>query len=174
MKKTNKLLVLLAAVSIAVLSIGPARAYFTDSTRTDGADTVVLGSRGTITEQMEQSPGAHIKKITVTNTGDVPMFVRARVFYAPDLTVAVSGWIKQGTDPENGYETAYYLYDGIVEPGETASGLTVTVTGFPTDGTAGDKRNVVVVYESVPVFYNEQGEAVMNWDQAITFVGTEG
>lgn len=174
MNKTNKLLVLLALILIVTLSIGPAFAYFTDSVQTDGAETVVLGSKGEIGEEMDQGPGTHIKRVAVTNTGDVPMFVRAKVFYAPELTVAVSGWIRQGTDPAGGFETAYYLYDGVVEPGDTASGLTVTITGFPTDGEEGDKLNVVVVYESVPVLYDENGEAVMDWDQAITAPGTDG
>ena len=163
MNKNRFLLIVTAAILICTFSIGSAMAYFTDYAQTNGAVGVVAGTKTVLTEDVDPGAGSFVKHVSVKNTGTAPCFIRAKVFYPSDLTVSVSGWTAGAED--------YYYYGSPVEPGDSAAGLDVTVSGFPTDDTNLQpdisKLNVVVVYECVPVRYDENGQPVEKWDQKI-------
>lgn len=153
--KWNK--TILAAVAVILplgMGIGNALSYFTDSVTSAGGYAVEVGEPQTdITETF----GNWTKHVTVTNTGDIPVYVRARAFSGSRYELVCSGetdengagWTKTGD---------YYEYDTVLEPGQKTPVLNIEIKNVPKDATDRDSFNVVVIYERTPaVQYNEDG-----------------
>ena len=160
MKRRTIFLAVLAAALVLVMGIGSAFAYFTATTSAAGSITISLEPR---TEIHEPDVINGVKHIVITNEEDAePAWVRAQVFAgasAGELTVDGSGW----TDGGDGW----YYYDAILEPGGQTEELLVTISRLVDTEDApeeGDNFNVVVVYESTLVLYDEAGEAYADWD----------
>ena len=82
--------------------------------------------------------------------GSDPVYVRARAFCGSqyELIYAGNDWLAA--------DDGFYLYKGIVEGGKTTTELTITVKGE-------EKKNsfdVTVIYESIPVQYDEDGNTL--------------
>ena len=183
MRKRNLILITLVLALILCASIQPTIAYFTSYARAKGGHKVTLGDTTTITETFS----SWTKKVTITNSaGSAPVFIRAKVLYEGPYTIAVSGtgW--------TGAQDGYYYYGSsasnltMLEGGQkTENPLCVKIEGVPSekssDGTSnpafqqlkdGESFSVVVVYESTPVRYHEDGTAYANWDAEIVEVGS--
>lgn len=144
-KKTgNALLAFTAAALVLTANVGSANAYFTTYVEAQGGAVVHLGDETHIREDVD----GWVKHLTVFNReGSDPVYVRARAFCGSqyELTYAGNDWLA--------VDDGFYLYKGIVEGGQTTTELTITVE-------AGEKKNsfdVTVIYESIPVQYDESG-----------------
>lgn len=159
MKKKRILLALLALALAVSVSLPAAMAYFTTNARASGTRTLELGGRTTIEENM----AGWSKEITISaEEPSQPMWVRARAYadVATRLTYdAGSNWVHNSTD---GW---WYFTLPLANPaGEgtvtQTSMLKVTIDPIKVSevGVVPDGFEVPVVYETVPVSYNENGE----------------
>ena len=163
MKKTKYLLTLLAAGTILTAGIGQAMAYFTTYVEAEGSLTIKLGDETTIIENFENWE----KELIVGNEeGSEPVFIRAKAFYAPDtleLTYRGEGWSKGSDD--------YYYYNTWLESGEGTKSLYIKIENIPQDVAKGDVFNVIVIYESTPVLYKEDGTPYADWTSELVVTG---
>lgn len=180
MNSNDKKLKILRPVVIAVLAMalvsgagmGTAWAYFTTYATMKGGVTLSLGDT---TEIFEDAKG---NKKTITITTDPtsqPVYVRAKAFSGDDFGLTYSapegGWSENTND-------GYWYYDEILAPavdektGEPKKGsttpLTVEISRKIVEGEEiqeGDSFNIVVIYETVPVTYDKQGNPeTPKWD----------
>lgn len=133
--------------------IGAAWAYFSATASTSGGQTLRLGHE----EHADETFSSWTKTVRITSTEDSwPVYVRARGFsdYALDYGNAGS-WEADGD---------WMYYSRILPPGETADDLVVQIRDVPdasTPGLAdGEDFNVIIVYETAPVEYGENGDPV--------------
>ena len=101
------------------------------------------------------------KHVTIQNTGDVDCFVRVRAFagekYQDGLTYADdNGKWSPGED-------GYYYYSDVVPAGGEAEELRIGVNNMDSE----ESFNVIVVQESTPALYDEQGNPYADWNRVM-------
>lgn len=147
----------LAATTVALvlgMSMGSAWAYFTDTTYASGGLYVKPE-----TTTIEEYNGPGTKVIRIKNTSEeVSVWVRARIFAADELKADAKGTNWAGSIK------GWYTYAEPVPAGEETLSLTVSfglkqlkTPEHPEYAETGDEKNVIVVYECVPVTYNADG-----------------
>lgn len=168
-----------AALLIGGMAVSPAWAYFTDSHGTRGGIRVAVEPRTDIEEDFDEK-GKHAY---IRNTSrDVPVFVRARVYTnAAEYLGPVSGdgWTS-APDAEGWYYYGEVLdpydpEDPAADPARSITRPLDVVVRFQTrettriidaDGTVseftntvhtGENFNVIVVYEAVPIQFDDGG-----------------
>jgi len=151
MSRNSFILAAFAALLVLGTSIRPAMAYFSCYTEAAGAKEILLSDD---TEIDEPAVEDWIKHLVVTNTGDSAVFVRAKAFAADRYSLSCGGQNWTGTQ-----EDGYCYYRLPVETGAKADELLVKISGIPEDELLrdGDGFNIAVIYEAVPVRYNEDG-----------------
>ena len=169
MKKRRIFLLLLVAALIFCVSVPSALAYFTTQTKAKGGYTV---PDRYITE-VEESFHDWTKDISIVNAeGSGPVFIRARAYAGSGYGIA---YRSDGNWYDGGDGWWYYrpiLYAQTRDEngalvGGTASGLSVTVSNIPDEPRVGENFNVVVVYESTPVQYDENGQPFADWTMTL-------
>lgn len=161
--KKNRLLCSICAGALAVCLIAGARAdtstaYFTAYDSVNGGKTVAQVSTTTVTEKWER--GNFTKTVSVTNTGNIPCYVRVKFFKGSEkisLEYSGDGWTL--------HDDGYVYYNPEVAAGTTTGELVAKVVvpeGYEED------FNVIVVEESTPVLYNEAGEPYANWELKVS------
>ncbi len=151
MKKMRYAAAVLAAAAIMTAGLGQAWAYFTTYATAEGGYVIKLGDRTEITENFSD----WTKTVTVTNEeGAAPVYVRVKAFGPStyELIYEGPGWTAK--------EDGYYYYDGMVPGGGSTGPLNIRINGIPEDAKDGDTFNVIVIYESTPVLYDENGSAL--------------
>lgn len=164
--KMNKKVISLAACALALtvgLYVKPAMAYFTASVSANGKVPVEIDTHANITESGE----GQTKVISVTNTEQTPCYVRVAVIMPESIsaTYVGEGWSLN--------DDGYYYYKNILQPGESANELTLSID--TTNALADAKLtyadfNVIVIPESAMVLYNEDGRAEEGWNQKAKYV----
>lgn len=177
MKKSRIWLAFLA-LALAVTTVLPGTwAYFTANARAGGGRTVRLQNETEIEESF--SFGDWEKKVTITAAeGTQPVWVRARAYsaYGLDYATEGTGW---SLDQNDGW---YYFNTPLANPVD-ADGKPVEPPQWTTTeadvlrvhvqvkdlepGEVPEDFDVVVVYETTPVTYNEQGEPQANWNMTV-------
>ncbi len=169
MRKSKILMTALALASVLVLTVGTAMAYFTDHTSASGSTPITLGSKTTIVEPtVEVNETEAEKTIVVSNEGPESCYVRVKAFWGSELDVVM---VKDAYWTEAPAGT--YTYSEILAAGEDTSAhpLKLTISGLPETANEGDTLNVVVVYESTKVTYDENGDPeAPNWEMATVVV----
>lgn len=172
---------LLTAASVLTAGVSGALAYFTTYTGAEGGHVVHLGDR----TQIRESFDSWTKHVTVTSDPESePVYVRARAFcarygfrYQPSSerwTTGKGGWneiVPEGADE-------YYYYTEILNGGESTEVLDVVID-IPSKEEDekfedGDNFNVIVIYESTPVRYHEDGTPYADWTQTLDVVTDTG
>lgn len=141
-------LALAAAFTVASAGIGTAWSYFTTFAEAAGGYTIRLGDRTEITEDFTD----WTKHVVITNEdSSEPVYIRVRAFCGSQYKLLYSGegWT-QGSD-------GYYYYNEIVNGGASTAKLDVRIEDIPDDPEVTARFNVVVIYESTPVRYHEDG-----------------
>jgi hypothetical protein len=156
----NKNIILAASALCLVLSatVNVASAYFTTYAQAKGGYTIELGEQTNINEKFS----GWVKYVTITSAADSkPVYVRAKAFSGSQYTLdySGSGWTL-GKD-------GYYYYDAILNPSESTGELLVQISGVPVNPDGEEAFNVVVVYESTPVLYDETGAAYADWNVSV-------
>ncbi len=157
MKKLNVCLAALAIAMVLGAGIGSAWAYFTTYAEARGGNTIRLGSW---TELHEEFSG-WTKRVTVSSDAQSqPVYVRMRAYAGSEYELVyedVSGKWTAGAD-------GWYYYDDILVGGGATTELRVHIGNIPEDAEEGDDFNVVVVYESTEVCYDESGNPYADWN----------
>lgn len=159
-KQINKKTLGLAAAALVLtagLSVGGTMAYFTTYTQTSGSVPLSLG--GSITTEPHEEVEDWTKHVTIENTGDADCFVRVRAFagaqYQDSLVYSGENWSLAAD--------GYYYYSRILSPGETSGELLIAIDNQDTE----QSFNVIVVQESAPVIYDENGNPTGDWDHIL-------
>lgn len=170
MNKRKLVLTFLVFALIISANIQPAIAYFTTFTYAKGGHPIYLRDTTRIEEQFSQQT-KHVRIKSEANSS--PVWVRAKVFYAYQgiEKITISGvndpskWQEGATDG-NGY--VYYNYSEPLPGGGTTEELTVKIETKSKETLtpdAGDQYDVIVVYESTPVRYDENGKEIpVDWN----------
>ena len=161
MKRKSIVLAAAAAVLALAVSLPLAWGYF--STYTEAKGGVRLQNRRVETDIKEEVK-EWVKHVTITNSQDGgPVYVRARAFAGGgyELTyLSEDGSWRDGGD-------GFYYYNGILGPGEETPELQVKINNIPEDAVEGQEFEVVVVYETTPVRYDQAGNAYADWSQQL-------
>ncbi len=171
MKKKNVILALLAAGLVLTSSVGSAWAYFTTYVEAQGGVTISLGDE----TDVEETFSSWTKHVSITIDPDSePVFLRARAFCGTyELYYGDSS--NKWTPGEDGY---YYYSDpsnlwgsaedenGNPRPSgeKAAEELLVQILDVPTEEIDQKDFNVIVVYETVPVKYDDEGKPYADWN----------
>ncbi len=140
----------LLAVMIFSARIDKAWSYFTTFATAAGGYTVHLGDNTTVNEEFSNWQ----KHIAIKNeAGAKPVYIRARAYCGADYELTYSDESGKWTPASDGF----YYYSDPVAGGETANELLVNIGNVPEEVESIKDFNVVVVYESIPVLYNEDG-----------------
>lgn len=156
MRRKWLILAAAAAVTLSIVAVTPSIAYFTDTVQTEGKIEVKLGDgKPEIDEKVKDMT----KYVTIKNTGDYDIYVRAKAIYPDTCTVdfvATEGWQKGD---------GYYYYNSPVAPGAaTESELTLSIK----NNSVLD-FNVVIVQEATRVVYDESGNPKpADWTNPVT------
>lgn len=172
MKKTKYFLTLLAATTIVSAGIGKAWAYFTTYTEASGGYRIDLGDETRITEGFED----WTKHVEISSEeGSEPVYIRARAFcaeYPLEYVSPTRKWIQHPTSPDD-----YWYYTDILNGGDTTNVLDIKIKDVPKEDKEhpenspeiGDRFNVIVIYESIPVKYKPDGTAYRPWDPEVSW-----
>lgn len=164
-------LALTSAVMVTGAGIGKTWAYFTTFSEAAGGYTIHLGDQTEFTEEFSDQT----KHLVVTSDADSePIYVRAKAFSGSPypLTYSGEGWTLGADD--------YYYYGSVVNGGESTQALDIRISNIPMDGEKAEKDyfNVVVIYESTPVKYHEDGTAYTisetDWSELLDSGSTTG
>lgn len=160
MKRASKAIALLCAVLVAAASLPSALAYFTTYTRAQGGAVLHLGGSTHITEEFSN----WTKRVVITNeAGSQPVYVRARAFSGSQYPLTYSD---EGGSWSAG-DDGYYYYNQILNGGASTPELLIHIDGVPEKVAEELQFQVVVVYETTPVRYHENGEPYADWAQAL-------
>ncbi len=158
MKKRDIFLAVFAAVLVLAGSAGSAWAYFTTYVEARGMLTLEMGDETTIDEPKFESWTKHI--VVSSDKGSKPVYVRARAFCGSEYKLVYTGSSKwtPGSD-------GYYYYSDILNGGEKTEELLVKIENVPVEDVKdGSEFNVVVIYETTPVLYDESGKPYADWN----------
>lgn len=154
--KRSIILALAAVVLVLAVSLPTAWAYFTTYTEAKGG---VPLQPWRVETKIKEEVTNWVKHVVIENSEDGgPVYVRARAYSGSiyPLTYTGEGW----TDGGDGF----WYYDGILNGGEATPELLVKIDGVPKDAVDGQEFNVVVVYETTPVQYDQDGKPYADWN----------
>ncbi len=153
MKKKKLALFCLILSLILSASIQMTSAYFTTFAEAKGGYAIHLGDT-----EVEEEFYDWTKHVVITSSEDAqPIYVRAIALAGSEyqLTYSGDGWTL-GDD-------GYYYYDQILYAGEQTTELLVRIDNIPEDPAENESFNVVVLYESTPVQYDDDGNPYADW-----------
>ena len=145
MKKKTLILAALAATLTMPAAAGSAWAYFTTYTEARGGYPIELGDTTTIREDFS----AWTKRVKAFNGSE----------YTLTYTDSSGKWTP-GSD-------GYYYYSDMVNGGEATGGLDIKIGNVPESVEDAASFNVVVVYETTPVRYDENGRPYADWSSTL-------
>lgn len=138
----------LALLLVLTAKTGSASAYFTTYTETAGSGVIAVKPDVEIDEQVYNLQ----KVICLMNKGNCACWGRVKLIYPKGITCSIAGgnhWVST--------EDGYYVYDAVIPAGgKTADPLIVDIT-VENGEIVADTFNVIVIEESIPVQYEEDG-----------------
>lgn len=156
--RKRSLIALLTAVMILTMTAGLTTAYFSDVDPYAGEAQLILKGKTEIHEGDKDTE----KNIQIENVGEVPVFVRVRLFGPDQLEIKLADgtWIAGGD--------GYYYYSKILQPGETTpkDKLIGTVTMSEKEAAElGDSFTVTAVQECSTIIYDDSNVAqpMLGW-----------
>ena len=161
------LIAILAFALVAGSGIGTAWAYFTSFATAKGSYTLRLGDREDIEEDVVEGKKEGV--ISVSEDSQ-PVFIRARGFCGDEYSLAYDKESENWTEGKDGF----WYYGSPVEANGKTDKLIIHILdkdGKKIDASKvadGTKFNVIVVYESTPAIYSEDGKATADWDGKVT------
>ena len=167
MKKMNKkilCLVIAACVFTAGISIKSALAYFTTYVVATGEEVLNLGfAKTTLEERIEGTN----KTIKVANTGTADCYVRVKVLTISDSNLTGQIVVSEPEPLDNWTELTdgYYVYKSVL-PANSLQKTTTELNIQVTPGANANDFDVIVIQESAPVLYDENGNTYAGWNSS--------
>lgn len=160
MKKRELYLAALAFALVFTTGVGSVWAYFTTYAEARGGYTISLGDETTVREEFS----AWTKHVTIENSADSePVFVRAKAFSGSQYELKYSDENGKWTPNADGY----YYYSDPVPGGGVTEPLDIKIDNVPPEVKDSASFNVVVIYETTPVLYHEDGTAYGDWTRKV-------
>jgi len=162
---TNKRTICLSLAAFALvmgLSVGTVMAYFTAvDTAAGGVDLDLKFTTTVPNEEVENSQ----KMLTLKNTGVEDCYVRLIALAGEQFQGGLEYIEPAGDGRWTPGPGGYYYYSEILAPGESTTQLNVKFA-FPEDPEEGeqDDFNIIIIQESAPVLYDEEGKPYADWD----------
>lgn len=157
MKKKHIFLLALTIALILATSLNSALAYFTTYATARGGKVIELG--GT---HIEEGFSNWTQRVVITNDADgQPVYVRAKAFAGSQYVLQYNDDSDRWSQSES--SDGYWYYDRILDPGESTTELRIHIDGVPEKAVEGDSFNVVVIYETTPVQYDDNGNPSSDW-----------
>lgn len=157
-----------AFAAVAAAGIGKTWSYFTTYAEAAGGYTIRLGDRTEITENFSE----WTKHVVISNEeNSEPVYIRVKAFCGSRYTLTWSGegWSLGGD--------GYYYYNEMINGGGSTGALDLKIDGIPEEPEDQERFNVVVIYESTPVKYHEDGSAYTvqetDWSELLDTGSTE-
>ena len=168
MKRTSKILFLLAAVLVLGSAVGgSAWAYFTTYASAKGGYTIALGERTEIQEEFSN----WTKHVTITSEADSQsVYVRVKAFCGSSYQLVYSDGTGKWTPGDDGW----YYYSDIVPGGGSTDTLDIRIENVPADVKDPASFNVAGVYETTPVQYQADGTPYADWNLKLQTSSVEG
>ncbi len=167
MKRRTLYLAALALILVLGAGIGESLAYFSTYAEAKGGYVIELGDRTELKEEFSN----WTKRVTVVSAEDSePVFIRVKAFCGSRYSLSYldeSGRWSLGDD-------GYYYYSEIVPGGGSTAELQIRIGNVPASVKDGDSFNVIVIYESSPARWREDGTAYADWSVILDRVSTEG
>ena len=161
------LIAILAFALVAGSGIGTAWAYFTSFATAKGSYTLKFGDEAEIEEDVVEGK----KEVVISVSEDSqPVFIRVKGFCGDEYSLAYDSESGNWTEGKDGF----WYYDSPVEAKGKTNKLIIHILdkeGKKIDASKvpdGTKFNVIVVYETTPAVYSEDGKATANWDKEVT------
>lgn len=146
-----------AFLLVGCISLPKAMAYFTTyASAGGGVEINIENTRNEVEEKVE----GLTKAIQLVNTSTQDEYVRVRVFSGSSVALEYSDASGKWSQGEDGY----WYYSDIVKPGEKTEALLAAIK-VPEEQK--DSFDVIVVEESVPVFYGEDGSPYADWSMKV-------
>lgn len=166
-KRTGIVLAVIVLAIAMTAVVGTTVAYFTTYATARGYIELPIDQRTEINEDF----GDWTKRVTITNAEDsTAVFVRAKGYagseYTLDYSSTDANWVIGEDD--------YYYYRLPLDTGQTTPTLNVRIGNVPADAHEGDQFNVVVIYETTPVLYDESGRPYADWNVILDNGNSEG
>lgn len=139
---------ILSCVLVAVLSFGISYAFLIDKAYRSNSFTVgetVIEVTEEFSPPDELIPGdAFVKKPWITNTGNLPAFIRAQIAFS-NLSAQDFCELDLNTADWNDGGDGYYYYKSLLQPGEKTKPLftTVTIKENKQDGSSYEKADMI-------------------------------
>ena len=169
-KRMNIISAAFAVGFVCISSVQNANAYFTTYVSAKGGYEVSWKHKEDIHEEFRDWS----KYITITSEeSSVPVYVRVKAFAGStyELDYEGTGWTYNSAD-------GYYYYNSVLEGGGETEKLRVGIGNIPVNPKDDMNFNVVVVYETIPVQYGEDGSMIApqdaDWTQRKTSQTTYG
>lgn len=167
MKKNTMILAALAVALTLTAGIGSAWAYFTTYAEARGGYTLDLGDKTTVSENFSD----WTKHVSIASDADSePVYIRVKAFSSSEYNLVYSDTTGKWTPGEDGY----YYYSDIVKGGESTDILDIKIENVPEGMEDANSFNVVVIYESTPVRYREDGTPYADWSAKLNSSRVEG
>ena len=155
MKKKTTILAALAVILTLSAASGSAWAYFT----TYAQATV------------EEDFSACTKHVSIKSEPDSePVYIRVRAFCGEAYQLVYSDASGKWSPDSDGY----YYYSDVVKGGEATDVLDIKIENVPEDVKDPASFNVVVIYETTPVLYREDGTPYADWSAKVDAKTVEG
>ena len=152
----NICLFFLAAVMVLPAGIKGTLAYFTTYVRAEGGYIIEAGYETEIEEKFYDWQ----KEITIScKSGSRPVYVRARAFCGDEYKLLYADPDGKWTQGQDGY----WYYKDILNGGEKTKPLLIKIENVPEEVKESAEFNVVVIYESTPVRYDQNGDPYADW-----------
>lgn len=150
MKLRSILPAIIAVGFVCISSVSNANAYFTTYVTAKGGYAVNWKHEEHIDESFEDWN----KYVTITSKPEsIPVFVRVKAFSGSTYSLSYSG--NEWTENDG-----YYYYNNVLNGGETTSALRVYIDNIPTNPQKKENFNVVVIYETIPAQFDEEGNFI--------------
>ena len=175
-KRMNIISVALAVGLVCISSARNADAYFTTYVTAKGGYAVSWEHHEEIKETFKDWE----KSVTITSkAGSVPVYVRVKAFAGSFYDLVYRSEENNGIAEWEAGPDGYYYYSSVLQGGEeTKAALKIHIDNVPETPKEGMDINVVVVYETIPVQYDANGEVVKpqaaDWTQRVTSQTTYG
>jgi hypothetical protein len=164
----NKHTISLAVCALALaagLTVKPAMAYFTDYVEASGAVPITIADPEA---EISEGFGNWTKRITITNNGTEPCFVRVKAIAAEKYTLTFLA--EDSTDWTDGGDGYYYYSEPLAASGDADNKDTTKELDIRIDGvsdTDTEEFNVVIIQEATKVLYDANGNAYpADWELA--------
>lgn len=160
MKKKTVFLTALAVILVLTAAIDSAWAYFTTYAEAKGGHALSLGDE----TKVEEDFSSWTKHVSIQSDADSePVYIRVKAFCGSEYKLVFSDKSGKWSPGADGY----YYYSDIVNGGEATAELQVKIENVPEDVTDAESFNVVVIYESTPVLYREDGTPYGDWTNKV-------